>query len=152
MPSLTTPLEQFLTKLDDHKDIWWGLASQTVRPLGRLYGNPYYSPPPYHNPRNPYHNSLYQNKDQSRFANFASQLESRNNAQPQPREYPHKQAQDETNPGQESARHIEAPKPKLKITAGPANGSDLLSRNTNQKNSPYQGNLFRPTENQTQAR
>ena len=28
MPSLTTPLEQFLQELEDHKDIWWGLASR----------------------------------------------------------------------------------------------------------------------------
>ena len=34
MSSLATPLETFLQDLDNHKDIWWGLAAQN----GRLWG------------------------------------------------------------------------------------------------------------------
>ena len=37
MPSLATPYEQFLQELDNHKDIWWGLAARA----GRTFNNPY---------------------------------------------------------------------------------------------------------------
>ena len=65
MPLLSTSLEQFLQDLDNHKDIWWGLAGKSARP---------YNMGPFHDRfgRNPYYSNVSYNRDQSRFNNYAN--------------------------------------------------------------------------------
>ena len=62
MPELTTPLEQFLQELDDHKDIWWGLAAR--------FNNPYYTGA--QSARNPYYNTTGYGRGQLRFNNYTN--------------------------------------------------------------------------------
>ena len=72
MRSLSTLLEQFLQKLDNWKDIWWELASQTGR-MGRLYTNPYQVATGYmRNSRNPYQANLNYNRSQYYFNSYVN--------------------------------------------------------------------------------
>ena len=142
MPTLTTPLEQFLEDLDSRKDIWWGLAAQSNRSLGRLSSNPYYAARPY---RNPYYNNSYQtvNEGQSRFNSYAGPSTAKNVPyRPAFRSNSYRQAQNQTDLEQESVRQIEAPKPKLIITAGVTSGSDLPSKQDGHHNSGGACNFF----------
>ena len=142
---LTTPLEQFLQQLDDRKDIWWGLA-QSARPVGRLATNLYYASRPY---KSSYYNNPYQpsNEGQSRFNSYSGASVGKSLPyRPPYRKNPYRQAQDRSDMEQESARQIEAPKPKLMITAGGTSESDLPSRQDNKFNASGAGNLFRPKQ------
>lgn len=55
MPSLDTLLEAFLKKLDDHKDILWGLVTQSNCLFGQPFNNLYYATP-FSRSSNPYYN------------------------------------------------------------------------------------------------
>ena len=135
MPALTTPLEQFLQELDDHKDIWWGLAAR--------FNNPYYASA--RNARNLYYNTTGYGRDQLRFNNYTNTTPAIRDSsyQFQPRINPLQYQQRETDSNQDGTRAIEPPKPKLMITAGPANGSDSRSSQTKQ-NEPSNRNPYRP--------
>ena len=145
MPTLTTPLEQFLQEINDHKDIWWGLTSQTAR-LGRLSSNPYYQGYS-RGLRNPYQTSTNYNRGQSRFNSYVSPAQERDNLyQSFTKNYAQRQQKDDSNPEQSIARQIKPPKPKLMITAGPANGFDSTARQPYPTNTPKAGNLFRASD------
>lgn len=55
--------------------------------------------------------------------------------------------QNEADTEQSNAKQVEGPKPRLMITADPANGSDLPSRTANYNDGTYANNPFRPNNN-----
>ena len=144
MPTLATTLEVFLQELDDHKDIWWGLASQASRPFGRLSSSPYYATAYSRgNSSNPYYN-----RGQSRFSNQLNTYSGKDTQYQGPSKgNPFRLMQNEADTEQPNAKQVEGPKPRLMITAGPANGSDLPPRTTNYNDGTYASNPFRPNNN-----
>lgn len=146
MPLLSTPLEGFLQELDNHKDIWWGLAALAARPTGKTFSNPYYAAAAPLNWGSYYNNSTRSYEGQSRFNNHAGQPNARESFYQTPfRGNLFQQPRDRTDLEQANAKQIEPPKPKLMITAGPANGSDLRSKqDTCSPVSPGRNNPFYP--------
>ena len=141
MPSLTTLLEHFLQELEDHKDIWWGLALRANQPLYSSYNT--LSLSLLKNARNPYYNNLYLSRDQLRFSSYASPLIGRDKFlyQTLPGDSAYWQTRNNTDKRQDSTKHsIEPPKPKLMIAAGPANKSDRPSKQAD--GPPNATNLF----------
>lgn len=66
MSTLVILLEQFLKKIDNHKDIWWGLANQAAR-LEWFYTNLYYSSNYSQRSKNPYQTNINSYRGQSRY-------------------------------------------------------------------------------------
>ncbi|MCJ1470708.1 hypothetical protein MMC07_009355 [Pseudocyphellaria aurata] len=132
MPSLITPLKIFLQDLENHKDIWWGLAARSNRSFNSLFNAA--SLNTYRNARNLYYTNPYFSRGQSRFNNYAGPFIGRNNSY-------------QASPGDnDAAKHaIEAPRPKLMIAAGPANESDGPSKQAD--GPPSSSNPFRPYYN-----
>ena len=139
MLSLNTLLEQFLQKLDNHKHIWWRLAIRVSRPQRQFGNNPYYITPPY---KNLYYSNPNYYKSQSHFNNYSASQAGQDVYQLPLKKNPFRQPQDKTDPAQENIKQLNGPKPKLMITFGPANGSNLLSKQTSRNNALYLSNFF----------
>ena len=69
------------------------------------------------------------NRGQSQFNNYVNLAQERGNTyQSFTKNYVSQQQREDSNPDQNATRQIEGPKPKLMITAGPANGSGSAAK------------------------
>ena len=88
MPLLSILLKDFLQDLDNHKDIWWGLANQNAKSGGWLGYNSYTAFSTYRFSRNLYNAIIDNRRGQSNFNNYAGQYSQSSLPQNQSKENP----------------------------------------------------------------